>query len=206
MTPKHRSTRTKAQQREETTRTLIAEARRLFATRGYAHVSLADIVQAAGVTKGALYHHFTGKDDIFRAVLEQVHREVGERVAAAAPDADGWTQLTAGCRTFLAASTESHIQQIMLIDAPSVLGWDVWRELDATTSMQHLQEALEHLISEGVIPDQPVTPLVHLLSGAMNGAALWLARSEDRDRDLADATSVLNRLLESLRAPLPARH
>ncbi|NED94733.1 TetR/AcrR family transcriptional regulator [Phytoactinopolyspora alkaliphila] len=199
MESRQRSTRTKAQQREQTIRTLVGEARSLFATRGYAHVSLADIVQAAGVTKGALYHHFTGKEDVFRAVLEQVHQEVGERIAASAPTSDAWTQLLSGCRTFLTASTEPNIQQIMLIDAPSVLGWGVWRELDATTSMQHLQEALQVLIDDGTIPDQPVLPVVHLLSGAMNEAALWLARSANREHDLAHTMTALERMLESLR-------
>ncbi|NEE03745.1 TetR/AcrR family transcriptional regulator [Phytoactinopolyspora halotolerans] len=194
-----RTTRTKAQQREETTRALVEHARRLFAAKGYAHVSLTEIVQAAGVTKGALYHHFSGKDDVFRAVLEHVHGEVAERIADAAPDADPWTQLVAGCRAFLTASTEPGIQRIMLIDAPSVLGWSDWRDLDAATSMQQLEAALTQLVDDGVIVDQPITPLAHLLSGAMNEAALWLARSPNRDRDLEDTMATLTRLLQSLR-------
>ncbi|MGH8776408.1 MAG: TetR/AcrR family transcriptional regulator [Jiangellaceae bacterium] len=192
--------RTKAQQREETTRALLSHARRLFAVKGYAQVSLAEIVTAAGVTKGALYHHFAGKDDLFRTVLQEVHQEVADRIAAAAPDAEPWTQLVAGCETFLVASTEPGIQQIMLVDAPSVLGWGVWRELDAATSMQHLESILTRLISDGVIADRPVAPLVHLLSGAMNEAALWLARSGDRLSDLADTSAALTTILDSLRA------
>ncbi|WP_129664716.1 TetR/AcrR family transcriptional regulator [Phytoactinopolyspora endophytica] len=195
-----RPTRTKAQQREETTQALVAEARQLFAEKGYAHVSLAEIVEATGVTKGALYHHFSGKDDLFRAVLRQVHDEVAEHIADAAPDADTWTQLVAGCRAFLTASTEPRIQQIMLVDAPSVLGWGAWRELDAATSMQQLEVALTQLVDEGIITDHPVAPLAHLLSGAMNEAALWLARTGNRERDLEDTMAVLTRLLESLRS------
>jgi AcrR family transcriptional regulator len=194
-----RPTRTKAQQREATTRALVAEARRLFAEKGYAHVSLAEIVAATGVTKGALYHHFSGKDDLFRAVLTHIHEEVAAKIADAAPDADAWTQLVAGCRTFLAASTEPGIHQIMLVDAPSVLGWDAWRELDASTSMKQLEIGLTQLMADGVISQQPVEPLVHLLSGAMNEASLWLARSENRDADLAATMTALTRLLESLR-------
>lgn len=191
--------RTKAQQRAETTRALIKHARDLFATRGFAHVTLAEIVDAAGVTKGALYHYYGGKEELFRAVLAQVHDDVANRVANAAPGADAWSQLIAGCEAFLAASTEPAIQQIMLIDAPAVLGWGVWRELDAASSMRHLEDVLHQLMEAGTVERQPLAPLVHLLSGAMNEAALWLARSSHRERDLCDTMAALTRLLESLR-------
>jgi AcrR family transcriptional regulator len=191
--------RTKAAQRDATTRALISQARVRFAERGYADVSLAEVVEAAGVTKGALYHHFGGKQQLFRAVLADVHRDVADRIANAAPDADAWTQLLAGCETFLRASTEPGIQQIMLIDAPAVLGWGAWRKLDAATSVQQLEAVLTVLSSEGVIRDQPLQPLIHLLSGAMNESALWLANSDDRDRDLAHTMDALKRMLESLR-------
>ncbi|WP_166345569.1 TetR/AcrR family transcriptional regulator [Phytoactinopolyspora limicola] len=194
-----RASRTKAQQRLETTHALVTTARHLFATHGYSHVSLAQIVEATGVSKGALYHHFNGKDELFRAVLAQIHEEVANRVADAAPDADPWTQLIAGCQAFLAASTEPGIHQIMLVDAPAVLGWGMWREMDAQTSMQQLEAGLTQLMSDGVISRQPIRPLVHLLSGAMNEAALWLAQSEDRDTDLLDTMAALTCLLESLR-------
>jgi AcrR family transcriptional regulator len=191
--------RTKAGQRAATTRALIEAARNRFADQGFAQVSLSEIVADAGVTKGALYHHFDGKGDLFRAVLRQVHEEVADRIVAAAPDADPWSQLVAGCDAFLRASTEPGIQRIMLIDAPAVLGWDVWRELDAATSMQQLEYVLSILIEQGVIDQQPVEPLVRLLSGAMNEAALWLAGSDDRERDLAAVMTALTRMLESLR-------
>jgi hypothetical protein len=86
-----------------------------------------------------------------------------------------------------------------LIDAPSVLGWGVWRELDAATSMKQLEDVLARLIDQGVITPQPVAPLAHLLSGAMNEVALWIAYADDRDRALADASDALERLLEAMR-------
>ena len=199
MTGKQSRPRTKAGQREATTRALVGKARRLFANRGYANVSLNEIVAGAGVTKGALYHLFAGKEDLFRVVVQDVHQDVASRVASAAPDADPWTQLLTGCEMFLRASTEPGIQQIMLIDAPAVLGWGVWRELDAATSMQQLDAVLRELMDKGVIVEQPAAPLVHLLSGAMNEAALWLAHSADRERDLADVMAVLGRMLLALR-------
>lgn len=115
----------RGQQREQTRRALVRESRELFATRGYAAVGLAEIVRAADVTKGALYHHFDSKADLFRAVLEQVQQEVAQRVATIAEaENDPWAQLTAGCRAFLTTSTDPEIQRIMLIDGPAVLGWN----------------------------------------------------------------------------------
>jgi AcrR family transcriptional regulator len=195
------ATLTKAEQRALTTRALLDAARGLFARHGYAQVSLADIVATAGVTKGALYHYFGGKDELFRAIVAEAHREVADRVASAAPDADPWTQLVEGCRAFLVASTEPGVQQILLVDAPSVLGWEVWRSLDAESSMPKLHDVLVLLMDTGTITPRPVAPLVHLLSGAMNEAAVWLARSPDRERDLAETMAALTTLLDALRSP-----
>ncbi|MEV4111502.1 TetR/AcrR family transcriptional regulator [Nonomuraea sp. NPDC049695] len=189
----------RARQREQTKRTLLRVGRRLFATHGYAAVGLAEIVHTAGVTKGALYHHFAGKADLFRAVLEHVQQEVAQKVAATADaEDDPWEQLTAGCRAFLTASTDPDVQQIMLIDGPAVLGWSEWRALDEAASARHLAEALTTLVEEGIITPQPVEPLTHLLSGAMNEAALWLARSTDPG-DLDDTWIALSQMLQALR-------
>ncbi|MFI6392891.1 TetR/AcrR family transcriptional regulator [Nonomuraea sp. NPDC050547] len=191
---------TRAEQREQTRATLLRESRRLFAGQGYAAVGLAEIVAAAGVTKGALYHHFAGKAELFRAVLDQVQQEVAARVVAAADaEKEPWDQLVAGCRAFLTASTDPLLQRIMLVDGPAVLGWAQWRKLDTDNSARHLGEALTGLVELGVIARQPVEPLTHLLSGAMNEAALWLAAAGG-PRDLADTQAALARLLDSLRA------
>lgn len=190
---------TRAQQREQTRRTLLREGRRLFATRGYGAVGLAEIVGAAGVTKGALYHHFDGKAALFRAVLAEVQQQVGETVAATAQAQDDpWAQLTAGCQAFLVASTAPDVQRIMLVDGPAVLGWNQWRALDEAASARHLADALATLIEAGTIAPQPVAPLTHLLSGAMNEAALWLAGSTE-PADLADTTAALSQMLAALR-------
>jgi AcrR family transcriptional regulator len=191
----------RAQQRELTRSTLLEVSRRLFADQGYAAVGLAEIVGAAGVTKGALYHHFAGgKADLFRAVLAGVQAEVAATVAATAEaEDDPWDRLTAGCRAFLTAATEPAVRRIMLVDGPAVLGWAEWRAMDEATSARHLAEALGDLIEAGVLAPQPVAPLTRLLSGAMNEAALWLAETGD-PADLADVVAALTRMLESLRA------
>lgn len=194
---------TRARQREETRRVLLRETRALFATKGYAAVGLAEIVTAAGVTKGALYHHFDSKTDLFKAVLTQVQEEVGAQVAAAADaEPDPWTQLRTGCAAFLRACTDPLIQRIMLIDGPAVLGWHEWRAMDEANSARHLHEALRALVDSGVLPPQPVAPLTHLLSGAMNEAALWLTTDPDA---LPDTVAALDRLLDGLRGGEPTR-
>ncbi|MFC5816871.1 TetR/AcrR family transcriptional regulator [Nonomuraea harbinensis] len=193
-------TRTRAEQREETRRTLVAVGRRLFAGRGYAAVGLAEIVREAGVTKGALYHHFDGKAALFRAVLEEVQQEVGARVAAEADaEPDPWDQLKAGCAAFVRAAAHPDVQRIMLIDGPAVLGWNEWRAMDEAASARHLAEALTALAGSGTITARPVAPLTRLLSGAMNEAVLWLAQSEAGPGDLDDTLAALSGLLEGLR-------
>ncbi|MGW5385625.1 TetR/AcrR family transcriptional regulator [Nocardia sp. NPDC003963] len=194
----------RTQQREQTRRTLLRTSRQLFAVKGYAAVGLSEIVDTAGVTKGALYHHFDSKLALFRAVLQDVQSEVGDRVAAAADaESDPWTQLVTGCETFLTTCASPEIQRIMLIDGPAVLGWQQWRAMDESTSARHLAEALTALAAEGVIPPQPIPPLAHLLSGAMNEAALWLTTTSGPDA-LADTLAGLRRILDGLRAA-PAR-
>ncbi|MEV0582906.1 TetR/AcrR family transcriptional regulator [Nonomuraea sp. NPDC050310] len=191
----------RADQRDQTRQSLLREGRRLFTAEGYAAVSLAQIVTAAGVTKGALYHHFASKADLFRAVLAEVQAEVAREVAQTADaQPDPWSQFVAGCHAFLAASTAPAVQRIMLIDGPAVLGWNEWRTLDEATSARHLAEALTALIDAHLIPPQPVAPLTHLLSGAMNEAALWLASTTTPDA-LGTTQTALTRLLNSLRTP-----
>ncbi|MBV1941447.1 TetR/AcrR family transcriptional regulator [Streptomyces sp. BV286] len=190
----------RAEQRAATRRALLAEGRRRFAADGYHDVVLAEVARAAGVTKGAAYHHFESKAGLFRAVVAQVQHELGERVAEAAGRyEDPWEQLRAGCRAFLAAGSDPAVRRILLVDAPTTLGWDEWRAMDEESSARHLTEALQALVEAGIIDDQPVEPLARLLSGAMNEAVLWLARSGD-PQARSQTEMALDRLLNGLRA------
>ncbi|MEV4947953.1 TetR/AcrR family transcriptional regulator [Streptomyces sp. NPDC053755] len=187
----------RAEQRAATRRALLAEGRRRFAADGYHHVVLAEVARGAGVTKGAAYHHFDSKVGLFRAVVGEIQQELGERVATAAErHEDLWEQLRAGCRAFLAAGSDPAVRQILLVDAPTVLGWDEWRAMDEESSARHLAEVLTALAAAGIIADQPVEPLARLLSGAMNEAALWIARGGDPRA----GEQALDRLLAGLRA------
>ncbi len=190
---------TRRAQREATETALIAEARQRFAAEGYASVRLSDVVDALGLTKGALYHQFAGKKDLFLAVLRQVQQEVADRVQAAAqPCADPWKELVAGCEAFLASYSNPEIRQIMLIDAPTVLGWREWKEMDGACSERLLTEVLTSLMADGILVSRPVEPVVHLLSGAMNEAALWLAET-DSPTALKDTMDTFQCMLGSLR-------
>jgi AcrR family transcriptional regulator len=191
-----KTTTSKAQQREATTARLIEVACVIFARDGYTAAATEDIVAQAGVTRGALYHHFNSKEGLFQAVLAQVQGQVAARIqAATAADADAWQQLIVGCTVFLQASLDPQVQRIMLIDAPAVLGWSLWREMDAQNSMSALRMVLEVLIAEGQLPAWPLEAFTRLLSGAMNEAALWIAQSEQPEQALAETTQTLTQML-----------
>src|SRR6476619_5291950 len=173
--------RTQASRREATRAALIAAARELFAARGYAGVGTEEIVQRAGVTRGALYHHFSGKDDLFRAVYERVEQELTERIVTEVPlgSADPVAVLRDGTSVFLDACLEPEVQRIALLDAPAVLGYEEWRAIGERYGLGLITAAVQAAVDAGAIPRQPVRPLAHVLRGACDEAALLIARADD---------------------------
>lgn len=195
--------RTQAERSEATREALIEAARSLFAERGYAGVGTEEIVRAAGVTRGALYHHFGGKRDLFEAVYERVEAELAQRIASGALDADAAAPLEAmraGAEMFLQACTEPEAQRIALLDGPSVLGWDRWREIAAEHGLGLIEGTLQAAVDAGAIPEQPVRPLAHLLMGALDEAAMLVARAEDPEAMRAEVGHTLDRLIAALSA------
>ncbi len=193
--------KTKAEQAEATINTLLEVATRTFASVGYANASMETVVQAAHVTRGALYHHFSSKQGLFLAVLERIQNNVANRILhATATQPDAWGQLVTGCHEFLVASTDPTTQQIMLLDGPAVLGWQTWRKIDAETSGRLLLDILRTLSAEGQLKPLPVVAMSQLLGGAMNEAALWIAQSPQPQHALQEATHALDVLLNGLRA------
>ena len=173
----------KARQPEATRAALVAAARALFAERGYAGVGTEEIVERAGVTRGALYHHFGDKEDLMRAVLHDLSRELAEASATAAlKETDQWRQILAAVDAFLDACTDPAIQRIMMTDAPSVLGWDEWREIDTQYGLGLVKASLEQAMETGLIARQPVDPLAHLVVGALDEAAMYISRAADPRR------------------------
>jgi AcrR family transcriptional regulator len=195
--------RTQAERTETTRDALIEAARALFAERGYADVGTEEIVRAAGVTRGALYHHFGGKRDLFEAVYERVEAELAQRIASGALGAGAASPLEAmraGAEMFLQAATEPEAQRIALLDGPSVLGWDRWREIAAEHGLGLIEATLQAAVEAGAIREQPVRPLAHVLMGALDEAAMLVARAEDPEGMRAEVGRTLDSLLAALSA------
>ena len=193
--------RTQAERTEATRSALIAAARPLFAQRGYAGVGTEEIARAAGVTRGALYHHFAGKRELFEAVYERIEIELAERIASGALQASASSPLAAmkaGAEMFLLASTEPETQQIVLLDGPSVLGWDRWREIATEHGLGLIEATLQAAVEAGEIDSQPVRPLAHVLMGALDEAAMLVARADDAERMRAEVGQTLGALLDGL--------
>jgi AcrR family transcriptional regulator len=192
--------RTQAERTHATRARLIELGRASFARDGFGGTPAEELVRQAGLTRGALYHHFGGKEGLFLAVYQALQHEIAERIEAAANAApDAWEALRGGCRAFLDACTDPDVQRIVLLDAPTVLGWERWRQVDAAEGVVLLLEGLREAIAAGALPDQPVEPLAHLLAGAMNEAAMWIARAPDPAAAHAAASAALDRLLNGLR-------
>lgn len=193
--------RTQAERTEATRTALIGAARPLFAQRGFTGVGTEEIARAAGVTRGALYHHFEGKRELFEAVYERIEIELAERIATGALQANATSPLAAmkaGAEMFLLASTEPETQQIVLLDGPSVLGWDRWREIATEHGLGLIEATLAAAIEAGEIDSQPVRPLAHVLMGALDEAAMLVARADDAERMRAEVGQTLEALLNGL--------
>ena len=188
------------EQSEATAGLVLEAARTLFAERGFAAVGLDEIATRAGVTRGAVYHHYSSKLGLFRAVHAWAQAEVGDAIVRATEAvSDPWEALEIGCRVFLTTSVRADIRRISLVDAPAVLGWDAWRDLDAQNSGRLLTEVLTELNDAGVVHVASVPACQALLSGAMNEAALRAASLDDPAGGIDEAWSVFVRLLGALR-------
>ena len=191
----------KAEQSAATRQKLLKVARKLFAARGYADASIAELVERAKVTRGALYHHFESKQDVFRGVYEDVQRELTDKIyTAAMAEPKVEKHLEIGAQVFLDGCLERDIQRIMLLDAPSVLGWDYWHEIDEKYSLGLLKDALKAGMKQGYFERQPVDPLAQALLGALNEAGLYIARADDSEAARREVGTTIARLIAGVRA------
>jgi AcrR family transcriptional regulator len=187
-------------QSESTRRDLLDAARGLFTERGYADTPLEEVVQRAGVTRGALYHHFRDKEDLFRAVHAEVAQSVHDRVTQSLAEAsDPWEGLLFGCRAFLDSCLDPSVQRIMLIDTRSVLGEHMHGD-DENEDLVLIRKGLEGAMDAGLMPRKPAEPLAHLLLGAMHQAAIFIATAPDPEQARAGMGEAVDALLESLRS------
>lgn len=193
--------RTQAERTATTRARLLEAGRELFAAHGYGAVSTQAVVEAAGVTRGALYHQFGDKAGLFAEVYEEVERglvaAITDRIASAAP-ADQLAAMRVGAHLFLEECSAPAVQRIVLIDAPAVLGWARWREVGMNYGLGIVEAMLAKAMSDGVIPEQPLRPTAHVLLGALDEAALYIARARDGDDALRQMVVVCDRLISGI--------
>lgn len=190
----------KAERSKATRAALLESARKLFAQRGYAHVATEEIVRRAGVTRGALYHHFGSKRDLFRAVFEQLEQESAERIAAVAlTESDPWMMQQVAWETFLDICREPDMQRIAVIDASSVLGWSEWHEIVDRYALGLIRGGLQMIIDAGLVERQPVEPLARMFLAMFQEAGMMIAEAEDVDAARAEVGRAIERMLDGLR-------
>jgi len=184
---------------DQTRRDLVDAGRALFVEQGFFNTSIGDLVSRSGVgTRGAFYHHFNDKAELFRAVFEEVEQDLTLRSIAAPPrGADPWERLTRGLHGFLEAALEPEVQRVMLVDGPVVLGWQTLRAIQEGNSIALIDEVVREAIADGVIDDQPVTELTHMLVAALEEASLLVAHAAKPAKARERAARVLDRLLLS---------
>lgn len=199
--------RTQAERSDATRNALIDSARLLFGSGGYAAVSLNEIVESAGVTKGALYHHFPGgKTDLLEAVYETVEAEFTERVTAgtaprlAEGEADPLDVMEAAIEETLELSMDPELQQILLLDSLAVLGWSRWREIADKYSLAVVKALLAAAVEKGTMKPLPTDALANLLMAALSEAILMIPRAKDQKKAKAEASESLRAIIDGLRS------
>jgi AcrR family transcriptional regulator len=199
--------RSQADRSAATKQALVRAARPLFAAHGFAAIGTEAIVRAAGVTRGAMYHHFADKTELFAAVFEAVEADTTRRIDEVVSNAglpDPVELMKLGAATWLDVCAEPEVHRIVLVEAPAVLGWARWREVGMRHGMGLVRSLLGYTIEVGRIRRQPVEPLAHVLMGALDEAALYVAQAADPARARREVGAVLADLIDAL-AVSPAR-
>jgi AcrR family transcriptional regulator len=200
---------------------LVDAARSLFGDQGYADTSVQAIVEDAAVTKGAFYHHFEHKQELFLHVFEEVQHEIGRRAfvvhvehehdpsgaggrrfrdLSAESDEEVWAHVLEGCRTYLELHTDPHVQRIVLIDGRAVLPWSQWHRVQSEHGVTLLRADLRRAQGRGLIPDLPLRALSTMLAGALHEACMTIAHADDGPAALEDAMAVVACFLSGLRS------
>jgi AcrR family transcriptional regulator len=186
-------------QGDATRMALLAAAREMFGESGYAATSIEEVAARAGVTKGAVYHHFGGKATLFQEVYEQVMHEVSDRVVSVFLDPDHWRAVTEGCQLMIDAQLDPAVRRIALHDARSVLSWDVVHLIESRYGAVGIRGALRKAMHGGVIEVQPLRPLALLLAGAISEACFYVADADDPVVAREEVGRLIVRILEGLR-------
>lgn len=176
----------------------------LFTKRGYAATSLDEIAKKARVTKGALYHHFSGKQALFEAAFDVVEGTAKARLAEILTSSEGsaWERATNGLRHYIKICLDPSYQRIVIHEAPVVMGWERWREAEDHFSFGLVRSSIQACVDSGEVEDLPVEVTARLLFGALSAAATMIAGAEDQKKTGAEVTATIIRMLERLRNPL----
>jgi AcrR family transcriptional regulator len=187
-----RATRTKQEQSERTRLLLIRRARKLFTRHGYAETSTDQILKSTKLTRGALYHQFEDKRDLFRAVCIEIHQEICSAIEEAVRSVPRSEALRAGCHAFLTTTLRPDVQQILIIDGPAVLGWEEWNRLDREHGFGLLLIGVQ---ASGRLENSQVEAFSVMLNGALNEGVSWAARAENPTERIESLKKVLDRFL-----------
>jgi AcrR family transcriptional regulator len=193
--------RTQTERSAATRLALLSAARRLWGARGYGAVSTPEITRAAGVTRGAMYHQYADKAKLFLAVLEAVETDVIERLGAAVAAAEPNTPAAAlhiAADAWLTIASEPEVRQLVLLDAPSILGWAGFREISKRYGLGMTEQLLSAAIESGELAPQPTRPLATVLIGALDEAAMSIANAADPAQETEDVRSVIHDLIDGL--------
>lgn len=193
--------RTQEQRSAATRDALISAARKLWGERGYADVGTPEIAKEAGVTRGAMYHQFADKAALFRAVVEAVEQDVMARMAATVASSGATTPadaIRAAVDAWLDVSGDPEVRQLVLLDAPAVLGWAGFRDVAQRYSLGMTEQLLTEAIRAGQLVRQPVRPLATVMIGALDEAAMAIATAEDPKRARKEIRFVLRRLIDGM--------
>jgi AcrR family transcriptional regulator len=189
-----------------TRRHLLEVATDLFAERGYEGTSIEAVLEGARVSRGSLYHHFSGKEALFEAVVEDVHARVGKATLAAAAevgeDADAHTLLRTGYLAWVRLAGEPFVRRILLIDAPTVLGWRRWREMEEHYGLGMIKGVLQTAADQGRLPHALIEPFSHMLLATGNELALLIALADDVPAAQASTEAAFDEFLVRLLPPL----
>lgn len=197
--------RSQAERTEATTTALVDAARELFARDGYDATSLDAVAARAGVTKGAVYHHFDGKRQLFEAVFSrEIEGMITPLMAAYTRKKDPWEAFKAATRAFLEECLDPGVQRIVLLDANAAIGWEGMRRLEAPL-LEMMELAISRAVEVGRIAPRPPGPLAHFLFGATCEVAMVVARADNQKAAQRQAVAEIVRVLDSLTSDLCAK-
>jgi AcrR family transcriptional regulator len=184
---------------EATRGQLVAIATRMFAERGYEDTSIEAVLREAGVSRGSLYHHFASKEALFEAVADEVETSVGAQTVAAASGSAGPVEaLRAGFLAWIRLAGDPVVRRILLIDGPSVLGWERWRAMEERHALGLIRAVLQLIADEGKLRPESVATLANILLASVNEVALLVARSDDREAAMQAGADAIDELLQRL--------